>query len=114
LTRLEGDRNDLRVELPDLVTDLTVDGEVVFAAQPVVPDAGTVRHARVELGSGLAGVRGVGHGTSPGTSGGGSGGLRTMRGCHGRELGPGGGPYGRPLVAICAPGSSADRPPTRL
>ena len=43
----------------DLVADLAVDGEVVFAVQPVVPDPGRLRHVGVDLGWYLAGGGGV-------------------------------------------------------
>jgi hypothetical protein len=38
----------VRQELQDLFSDLPVGGEVVLAAQPVVPDPCGMRHARVE------------------------------------------------------------------
>jgi hypothetical protein len=47
-----------REDLADLVADLAVDGVVVLAAEPVVPDPGAVGGARVQLGS-------VGHQESP-------------------------------------------------
>jgi hypothetical protein len=38
------------VELPDLITDLTIYRVVVFAAQPVIPDPSRVRPCGVDLG----------------------------------------------------------------
>ncbi len=39
-----------RYETQDLIADFLVDGVVVLAAQPVVPDAGRVRHIGAEPG----------------------------------------------------------------
>jgi len=47
--------DDRRKGLENLVADLAVDGEVVLAAQPVVPDPGRLGHVGVELGRYLAG-----------------------------------------------------------
>ncbi len=55
--------DDLRKELPVLVTGGPVNGVVVLAAQPLVPDPGGVRHGDVDLGKGRPGNgRVVGHG----------------------------------------------------
>jgi hypothetical protein len=56
--------DDRREGLEDLVADLSVDGEVVLAAQSVVPDPGRLRHVSVDVGRYLAGGgRVVCHGT---------------------------------------------------
>ena len=47
--------DDRRERLENLVADLAVDVEVVFAAQPVVPDPGRLGHVGVDLGRDLAG-----------------------------------------------------------
>ena len=47
--------DDRREGLENLVADLAVDGEVVLAAQPVVPDPGRLRHVGIDLGRYLAG-----------------------------------------------------------
>src|SRR5690606_42048058 len=44
--------DDLGEGLAEPVPGLAVDGVVVLAAEPVVPDAGRVRHRRVHRGNG--------------------------------------------------------------
>src|SRR5208283_3899132 len=46
------DNGDTRENLLVLVTGLAVDGIIVLAAQPVVPDPGRVRHGRVDPSTG--------------------------------------------------------------
>jgi hypothetical protein len=46
------DLDDLRVYLPNLISYLAIDGEVVLAAQPVVPDSRPVRDRGVDLRAG--------------------------------------------------------------
>ena len=54
--------DDDRQHLGDPVACLPVDGKVVAAAQPVVPDPGRMRHGRVEHPTGLGNGTGiVGH-----------------------------------------------------
>jgi len=48
-TGCPGRRAYARVQLRDLVTDLTVDLIVVLAAQPVVPDPGLMRDRDIDL-----------------------------------------------------------------
>jgi hypothetical protein len=56
-----GGQHDIGEHFLDLVTDRAVGGEIVFAAQPVVPDPSGVRHLGVKrLPGGVAG-RIVGH-----------------------------------------------------
>jgi hypothetical protein len=59
-----GRAGHVRERRDDPVTSLAVDGIVVLATQPVVPDPGRMRHACVDLRPFLAGGgRTVGHGT---------------------------------------------------
>jgi len=51
--------DDRRERLENLVADLAIDGEVVLAAKPVVPDPGRLRHVGVDLGR-LPGASGRG------------------------------------------------------
>jgi hypothetical protein len=44
--RRAGDVDDLREDLAELVADLAVDGVVVLAAEPVVPDPGRATSSR--------------------------------------------------------------------
>src|SRR5262249_43294468 len=48
--------NDVRIGLDRLLTGRPVGGEIVLAAQPVVIDAGDVRHAGVEVQGHFAGA----------------------------------------------------------
>jgi hypothetical protein len=53
-----GDNRQRRHRLKHLLPGLTVSAEVVLAADPVVPHAGRVRHARIKSGQLAAALRG--------------------------------------------------------